>query len=604
MEHPETTGSIASVESSERLFWPRVSEAVVEFAHVIAQDPEVALSDEQKQEALVFEKELFEGRYGDIPHASSLRERAAASDTDFRIAPEFFTTEDGLEVLRQSLDVKDIDLATVEAATEYLRSRPIETYADPKVLKALQMKSLAYVREQYAAMAMGDALEHDIRLIELSPDPNDVLAKLSSFDHYRRFLRLVRHDLRARLKTDDSEVDKQTTAAKLMITSIYRDKISTRMAESLPILVELSAQIEAAGISIDSTLAPRLMDVARKVAADGDRKTQFLRLLDYVRNGAAIDENGKYTPLDAQLWDVALEVNDANEQGVGTANPVFNHDEVEAFKNYFFDADEMETFMNAYNERIGVTEEGWGAEKAEEKNSFSVYGPSKKIKIPAKYHRAVAGTFPVVGIVGLISHEVGGSKPGHVFQSLNTARNEATLELGTNIKYRGKRFLGLREAGGVLAEADAIARYFGQTRRVNLAYAEAMKTMLEGGSDAAAVRSFAEAQLADLIDPTDDQRKQAYTLAADRILRLLRYGRHNSQPLQYVEGARVRQVAETLDAHVVDTMLGEAIFDPVDMMRLHKFGLLPTDTDHFFKPKEDPEKVMVDLLREKLKSVQ
>lgn len=581
--------------SQERIFWPRTSEVVAQLAEVLATEPERPLTEEQKNQVIQFEKDLFHGKYGDIESVAPLAEIESAVDNTAQLVPEYLATEKGRSEIHDALGISLSETTDLGVIANEVRAIPVDVLKDSKnkeKLQSLQGSSLNYIESRYAAMAEGDESARDIDTITIIKDPQLFLARLSVLQQNRNFLRLVRAELR--------ESDDDLTAAKHMVTDIYRDKVNSLVAGSYTTLIDVRSQYAASNTIFDESevaSVQNLFKVAAAAESSNDIRTQFVRLLDYVRNGAALDDEGSLTPVDSHIFE---HVNELNEQPASKSNqPHFSEQEIEQLKEYIFDSSEMQAFLNMYLVRTGLSKEGWTTERRDDTKSFAVNAIHKIIKIPATYKSAVAKDFPTTGVIGLVEHEVGGKQAGHVMQSVSASKNPELFELAKSSKFRGKRYLAMREAGGTSAEADAMQRYFGQTRRFGTSYASAMKELLEGGTHADAVRAFAEAQI-DGREVSPEESKKAYAIAANRVMRLLREGGRNSQPIQYVEAATVRKVAQTLPEPIVDVMFAEAVYDPVDMMRLHKFGLLGTDSDHRFKPDEDPETVVQELLRERI----
>lgn len=587
-----------------RVFWPRTSEIVEDFAEIIQQDPESPLSEEQKQEVLSFEKELFKGSYENVPEGGpNLRDIPSVAEVSHRIAPSYLLTAEGRQLMAEQFDVTEakLDVTSTSEVSNWLRSLPFAEIFDKKdALNELEGQSMKFLKTNLAAAAMEGAEESDTETVTLYRNPEKVFGKMSQLAAYKSFLRRVRADVREGV--DEKGVDPLVAGAKLMVTDIYRDKINSRLSETYTSLLSLLPQIDAQSEEVQEQLQPSIEEiapsakVARMAAQDPERLNQFLCLLDYVRNGAAVDENGRLSPVDETVFEAVAKVNAANLEQPEDEPPQFSETEIEALGEVVFDAEQMRLFLEQYFFELGIDEEGWSSEKNTKAQSFSVNASGKKVKIPSTYQRAVTSLHPV-GPIGIIEHEVGGRMPGHIMQSITASRNTEALAIGTDKKYRGKRYIGLREAGGVAAEADAMKRFFGQTRPSSAAYAIAMKELAGGGSLPSAVRGFARSQLEGVVEPTAQEIEADYALAADRVMRLTRYGGRNSQPVQYVEAAVVRTALAPLDQQARDTLLGEAIYDPVDLIRLHRFGLFSTDTEHHFKPKRDPQQVMVDMLR-------
>lgn len=587
---------------SERVFWPRMSEVIGDLAEAVQQPPERPLDETEKAEVLQFERDLIQGRFGDISSEISLDETPSSIDTAYRFAPSYFTTAQGSQALQEFFprDVESVDEST---ATSLLRSIPVSFLNDNKEqLKKLSGDSMRYAKARYSEAAVkGEEIE-DIPTIEINRDPEVLIARLAGNFANRRFMRTVRKSLRAEL---DSQYT-LATEAKLVVTDIYRDKIHSGIAELYPGLQELLLQIDAQPLQVRETLMSglggikTLVNIARTALSDGGIQSTFVRRLDFVRNGVALNEDGKMTTIHRQTYEDAAVIN-AQGENAEQGESLFSNEEIELLDKLIIDAEGMRELTLVYMERIGI--KGWDVEIRSDVDSVSVDGLNKKVKIPKSFKRTPTQVSPNAGVVALMKHEVGGEKPGHVMQHINAENDDLALRLGTHPKYKGKRVTSVRETGGITSEAVSMREFFGQERKAKVGFARAMEVIESGGTVSRAIAASILASVdagKDTAELNDDRKNKRYVTAADSVLRLTRFGGFNSQPLVYVESATGRRVLEPLDDETEKIILAEGIFDPVDMLRLHRFGLLVTDTDHLFQPAANPSEVMAQLIREKL----
>lgn len=587
----------ASANTAGRVFWPRVSEVIDDLAETIQQPPERPLDDREKAEVLQFEKELFAGRYKDEQCETGLADVPTAVNTSYGFAPSYFLTEKGAGAMAALYPGYEAP-PDETAAAGFLRSIPASFLKDKKEqLEKLAGDSMRYAKGRYAEAAKTDIDIENIPTVTINRDPAVLIAKINGLYANRRFIRTVRADLQQSLR----EHGDLAVEAKLMVTDIYRDRVNAMLAEMYPGLQQLLQQVDAQPqedrqqlLGLLSPVAP-MVNVARMALASEDIQPAFVRRLDYVRNGAGIDKEGRLTPIHSRMYEDAAVLN-ARADNAEPTDTVFTPEEIERLGQITIDADAMVELTNTYMRRIGL--QGWEAEMRANRDSLKVSGVQEKVLVSAKFSKTPTQTEPTAGTVAIIEHEVGGEKPGHVMQHVNARNNDQALQIGKSPKYKGKRASALREPGGLTAEADAMKRYFGQERKMQVAYGKAMEVLLGGGSVCQAAAAFAIEHSADRPAMDEAQKDELYQLAADRVLRLRRNGGHNSQPLNYVEAATVRRVLETLDDDTQKVILAEANFDPVDMLRLHRYGLLPTNTDHLFQPAENPTNVMAELLRE------
>ncbi len=580
--------------ASQRIFWPRVSEVIGDVVEAVQLPPEQPLGEAGKRDVLAFEKELFSGHFEDITCTPGLDKVPSVIDTSYTFAPSYLLTPQGKKALADFAP-DSTEPASESDGVHALRSLPFAYLADKKKeLEAFSGDSMRYAKSQYQEAAQDDTEIEDILTVSIKREPEKFIGKLTALIANRSFI----HEVRKRLAESDADGTSPVTQAKLVVTQIYRDRINSDLAGMYPSLQELLQQ-EAAQSEPDRQelasqleLARAMVNVARAALAGSDIQATFIRRLDYVRNGAAYND-GRMTPIDARIFD---DVEALNRTGRETVESVFKEDEIERLENFSLDADGLKRLIEKYMEEIGITE--WEPEIRADTNSIKISGINKKIKIPRDYSQKLAQTSPSSGAVAIVEHEIGGDQPGHVMQYVNAAQNDQALRIGTHPKYKGKRATALREAGGVTAEADAMHRYFGQERKAQSAYAKAMEVLVENGTVSRAVAAFAIDYLKDSPETDTDDRAKIYKLAADRVLRLKRFGGHNSQPLNYVEAATVRRTLESTDLDTQKTILAEGIFDPVDMLRLHRYGLLTTDTSHLFSPRENPTAVMARLIRD------
>lgn len=583
------------VQPRERIFWPRTSEVIGELAEKLGQDPERALTDEEISEALAFENDLFEGRYGDMRASKSLEDLSSIADIDSRIYPAFFTTAKGRERLQNFLGREDIGDTEAEI-TETVAGIPFSVIKDKEdEFKSIAGASSTYATEYYTDAVLNDKPVPEIGSISLTREPETFLQHASGIVVMKQFLRGVQADLKQRASENPSNL----IDAKLAITDLYRDKMNAVLADVYPKLQDFLRQFDAQPKEEQRKYkamlneVPVMVGLARTAMGTPSIQSQFVRLLDYVRNGAAYDSDGKLTPIDSQIYDDIDYIRTENERPVD-GEPVFDTNEIAVLQEIELDAEGAKDLAEKYKDRLGIDVD---IVIREDKQSLAYSAPKDSVWIPGKYKAKLVKKDGGTGVALVIVHEIGGTKPGHATQTENSRRNDKALRIATSPIFRGKRYQSLRESGSIVTENTTGERLFGSRRPMSGSYARALEVLLAGEPTSKAVAAFAIEQL----QGNNDQaaKKNAIKLGANRVQRMLRHGGRDSQPLQYVEAATVRRIIEGLDAETQDIILAEGTLDPVDMLRLHRFGLLNTKAA-LFEPREDPDEVMVELLREQI----
>lgn len=588
------TETLSPKESNDRLFWPRAHEDTRTLAEVLRTAPEYPLSDSEKERVIAFENQLFQGNIEGFEATRSLADYTPLVDASFSVSSEYLETQEGAEMATSILQQEGrSDVASSNLSEELSVMSFADLQSHKEAIKKMQGRSQQHTEALYIEMAKGVIPEREFHSLNFALKPQETIDNFVLLVEYKKYLREVRKELEIDMQADTATHE---AAGKYMITDIYRDKVNAMLAELYPSLLVIQEQANAKD---DEAIQEQISDIpslARMVEAtvDEGNKVKFMRLLDYVRNGATYDSEGKLTPLDESLFDMLNEVNERPQQ---LSQPVFSEEEINQLRQREMDASEMQDLMETYLQQIGLSAYGWQVEIREDRRAFSVSGVEKKVKIPASFKRGVIKGGSGSGVAALVEHEIGGKYPGHVMQSVNAEENQAGLRLGREPSFRGKKYVANREAGGVLAEMGALEALFGEKRLMKGGYAAAMKVLIEDGSRVDAIRAFAESVASDPSNTTD----ASYKLAANRVSRLFRYGGRNSQPLDYVEAAGFVQVAKDLDKTTLNTMLAEAVFAPKDMMRLHAFDMLPSSSEHLFQPDIDPTETVVSLLRSLLK---
>lgn len=586
--------------SKENPFLERAGVQEPVFLAELDKAPEQPLGPEQQERVKTFARDLFAGTFEDVevdlPEKLDLAEvetipHAGAVQT---FALDYFQTAEA------NADAKLLGLQTDTDVQNYLSDIfTVNATVPDKTRKEIAARSIRWRDSQLqqrllTTSADQDAQFADMQTLTVNYKPQLLLKKFNALQKYRHFFKEVRKHL------DAAEGSEQS--AKLSIAKMYGDKVTEliaglyssviSVAEQLDEHPELS-QYDEIGRQLEQA-APVLVDIMLQNETVEDFEAAVDRLerrLDYVRNGAAMDENG-LTPIAPQLLELINK--NGHVSAEVTASPL-PPEVLETMRQTVWGASQTKALIDSVLWRLGVAstiESSWqevgerqGAAEDDKyqviidptkQKSLSVNTLKKVVYIGAQFSRGLIDSYPA-GVLPGAAHEL-----LHVLQGLVDEEISETIPLAT---IKGRRYLAVREGGGIANEQAMHQRYFGQNRGPNAYYAIALQAKLAGKNRLEVARAFYEALAADnnvdnLPEPEKTQRlsKLAET-AVDRSGRLYRHHGHNSQPLNYIEQELFAAGLGKLNPEDKNKLLLRlGSFNVKDVATLHHFGLYPEGT--------------------------
>jgi hypothetical protein len=438
----------------------------------------------------------------------------------------------------------------------------------PDDLDDLIAKStLAYketMREALLSNTVNDETEIADNFIFV-PQPHETVESVYDMVGCREVFRGMRSQY-SESSTDNLE------AAKRAIVDIYLARLNALLAGDFVILDTVANQAMLSGHTDVASEAKEMMPKGFRVALEGDRRSNAFNRIDYIRNGMGIDQRS-YAPKISKKAVKSIVESPQNIRD-SVADEKFTAAQIELLKNLQLQPDEIQSHVKSILEKIGKLN-----------NYDEPIAQAKQRPSPIE-----DGTWQVLQSVGFGIDAARGifevpSKSRSLYSCLVTSvhelahldQAEADCKVGQELKIaslRGKRVLGIREAGADFAERQFEENLFGTSKPYSLAYANAFKILEQNGSLSSAAMEFYNTKLS---EKRGANREQIATEAADRVLRLRRLGL-NSQPLNYMEEVNLINGCRDLPLELQKRAIAVTCLDYPDQLRLHEFGLLPRAT--------------------------
>jgi hypothetical protein len=585
---------------SPEVMWPysvRNSVDVGRYVDELLAPPQRPLSESQLQDVRGFCFELCQGntingiaceaeRDLEALLAASVLKDVQTFDLDY-----FRTPSGGNDLLVLGLQENSSDDELKERLYDI---KAIDTILGAKGRKELATRASNWRRDMIAERLV-DEPEHDAEYapentVTVAYKPEELLDKLGDLRAHRMYLRQIRNNLK-------SEGQTNTRDAKIVTTEILLARANGMTAGLYPAAVALAKQLDATVSNESAGLVERLCDVAPfllrafkdEEAFDQAHTSKFLeywkekglRRIDYVSNGIGYSNEGKISPLDANLVSWA-EGYDPTEAGA-VMGQVFSEEELAVMDRTIWGAEQTMQFGEAIvrewdllsthrstweevDERSGPAPDAkWQFIITPHKKTLSVNGPKKVVFVPEKMERTLTQVSEA-GIVPLLAHE-----SAHVLQ------NEFDSQLAEQVPaaaIKGRRNVTIRELGGVMEETEVQAA-FGRLRPTTLHYLRALQAKERGDNPLQVARAFFESLCPDSGSLTESQYTKLRKQAADRSRRFYRAGGHSTQPLDYVEQGYIGQVVSSLPPVERKALaIAGGSFTLNDAAALHAFGLL------------------------------
>jgi hypothetical protein len=530
----------------------------------LLRSPEYSLSEEERQEAYMFEGDLFSHQ---VREGASIGEVIRSQKGEEVIAPFFFAQPfvEGSVTAPESFKGLMPPFESGDEVYRWFGLCAKEGNVSAKELRDIAKRSGEVYRDKVATSLLSDeSLDpkwYEVQSIVVAPEM--LIDATRDIAAARKYLIEL---------TKEYKEETPLEGAKRAFIEVYLARVNSAVATAIPMIATLKHQAESVGDEDMTTAASLAIPWGFRGSIDDRvRQQEVFRRLDFLRNGMGLDENGR-----ASAVSLALEKTSGSAEDTSEARPRFTSDEMKIIKETMVNPSEVKTMMEALLSSANLLSdepsETWNLERMTRAGdelfqvvehsipSFAVNGKSGVYKIPSQ----PCSLYKIMVVGGV--HE-----PTHISQA------QADKRLGESIKIAslgGKRLAMLREGGADVQERAAGMRLFGESKPVALTYARALQSLEEDGDICKANRAFYEEKRR--VMPSMNPWAVAQE-AADRVLRLVRQGGISSTAMSYAEGGLF--VAELSRASPEAKRRAGAItsLDLVDQLRLHRYGLLPAD---------------------------
>lgn len=595
------------VTHERRLYPSRSGERIEEYVHALSQPPERLLDHSERAEVVAFENELINGSYqthdGEIEHVHETRSLEVVVDTAKYLASrheftvEYFLTPEG----KAKAASAGLELPEDESDESMLASlREQASTLDRKILADLAKASRTWTTEQFVEEFTTSNVTPDVTRVMVFDDTAKLRNTVQAYQAYRDFCLRVRRDMHRQPHPDI------TLQAKNDVVDIYLKAINGNLAGLYPDMLWAWDQAKIANdIQAMRDLREAWPGVGTIADARPEVRANFIRGLDYLRNGTAYDEDGRPTVINQELEELfggdSPDLHERKEVLGGRFTP----EEHERLSKIEFDADGMQAFCKDILAELGLLsaepdstytkdrphrafDNLWQAIIREDISAMGAEDPEGVLEIPTSFKRSLTKATAPVGVIAGAAHEI-----AHIYQLNNARNNQGSLRLAMRV--RGRSSLVLREAGSVYVEHLVQNELFGADRPDNPHYMRAMKVIEAGGGEKAAVKAFYESyQAANPEEPA----ASCIKIAESRVMRLCRrYGGYNSQPLNYAQTAAFVSAADGMSEQQRAQIFAEGAFDLPDMLKLHQYGLLSNAAEQF------PVQKFCDIVERKLRKI-
>ncbi len=534
-------------------------------------EPETPLNEAEKEEIKQFELDLLSL---DLPSGINIEQVLAQKYTSTELVPTVFS----YPILNNKLDFEELKNQNFNNSEEFniwfalqIASGEIDSDQALKIAKASQ----AYYQEEIAENIINDS-EIDRSLLDNRQFVLDKDKLLTQLDQQKQSIEIIRQ-----LEEESSDKDDLLSQAKVSYCRVARRAILAKFVERGANAITLLEQLKMSGSEFQNQVnevEASIPSTIRKSIKLG-RKDKIFEIYDFYRNGATIRQNHArvFSSLHPDLDSQASIVNE---------DPIFSEDQIAKMRAIKIKPEQIKAFVEEVIERAGFSRDQLGDDGIKavidrSKTNMSIESTNPKdltFKIGGN-DRSIEDVITIA-----LAHEF-----EHVNQALagkKAAQNLKIFSLGV------RRKSGLKEAGALRSENDIRYLYFGSTKPRANTYGLALKKMEETGDLSEAIKAFYQEKIKYF--PEMDK-KEAAKEAADRVIRFLRFGGKNSQPLSYAEALLLEEELSDCDNEIKKRATALTSLNLADQVELHKFGLIPDlNSDGV-----DWLKIGLELLREK-----
>ncbi|HEX6461903.1 MAG TPA: hypothetical protein VFZ58_01370 [Candidatus Saccharimonadales bacterium] len=576
-------------------FLERNGQSANEIIEQLVAPPEKPLTPEARERVLGFENKLFDSSIEVFADGKATLKtlgevfkdaRGEEEEAPFFFSQYFLEKQPLLEALvdkakkAHGVQLQVPNFHSAEEVYDFIsvliEKRDTFGLSDDDFRDHLSNPSRDYSKEKLsAALAAQTPLEAiDTMLSEHRPlviNPDKTMQRMAALDQVRDHLLNMRPPTEF---DENSEVGRELGAHRAVI-DVYLSKTNALIADYASRLYYLYDQAQATkNNELVGEVKAVLPASLHSGCDDKARRLEINQRLDHLRNGVDFTESKNGNTVAEMLWKLTA----ANEHAERVAElPVFTPEEVAKLDAYkVASAVQQEIFetilartghlssepSSSYSsERIGRAHDGkWQVIEHPDKDSFAV----DSIKGVYKVCPSPRSLKQIIEVGG--AHELTHIDQGDADQALANTLKIAGV--------KGKRVSMLREGGANVKQRQAKQAIFGEQPRMtpNMTYAAARIALDEQQGPIAAAQAFYEQKMQ--ANP-NIQPVKAATEAADRVLRLMRNGETNSQPMSYAEEFLLMNSLNESTAEVKARGGMVTAFDLVDQLRLHRYGLLP-----------------------------
>lgn len=458
-------------------------------------------------------------------------------------------------------------LNTPAEAYQWLASSVSNKTIDEHTLEKLSKATLDRYKKMMTESLLDGSVVNavDLDMMHINFTPERTMKSAEELQAARKQLLIYRRDYGA----SELIVD----GAKRAIIDVYLAKLNNAIVNNIDRLLMIYDQAKLLENDAEMERSRSLLGGFGKIVDMPETSSRILTRFDYMRNGMGTDESGAASAISAQL-----------ERTLGMSDPevvdgYFTPEQVGVLRGTLISVERMrEGFEKILSEAGVLSSEDastWKSKRGkrafDEKfqvveqptlTTYAVDGIDGVYKVPSQ-PRSLYDTIVVGGF-----HEA-----AHIDQCLADDEFAKVFSIG---KIKGKRAGSLREPAANAIQRKAEKRLFGASKPISSpTYVNALKAKAQGGSLADMARAFFVTKLS--IMP-DIAARTAAVEAADRVLRLERHHGYNSQPLAYAEEGVMVSELEGAPTAVAQRAGAITTLDLVDQLRLHRYGLLPTET--------------------------
>ncbi|MDR2336533.1 MAG: hypothetical protein LBE03_00295 [Candidatus Nomurabacteria bacterium] len=566
---PERGASANTELGYKGVFLERPNEHAKEMLDLLTKPPEKPLTDDEKEAAYRFDKNLSAT---ELREGVTIKDLIKNSKEETVIAPMMFS-KSFLEGKVQSDGINIPSFESHEDVEWWAAEMALSPEVDKIELREIFDASAEAYKEEVANLILTntDAPEEIFNSMSVVLKPQEAIERMLDLLKARDTLKELR-------KIHTEKTADNLDGAKRALTDVYLSKINGLVAEQMPILEYVATQALMVGDEKTFTTAMDAMPTMLQKQIKKGNLERVFRNLDFLRNGVSVGESGKPSSVSNRVKQLIAE--DDVVDDLKPREAMFSEEQIKKLKTFIIQPNEAVELVETILAKAGklsskkpdidaLERAGWASDDLWQvmvdptKNTYSVKGERGLFLVGNKPR----DLFSVLA-VGL-AHEL-----THVNQADSDRVVGESLSI---IELQGKRTGGIREAGADLKQTDFEMGLSGKPKPRALTYAKALKAFENGGGVANASKAFYDEKIKIL--PDIDKHKAALE-AVDRVMRLTRMGGINSQPMAYAEEVILADEIKDLPEETKTRALTITGLDFVDQVRLHKYGLLPDVSDN------------------------